>query len=84
MTYTARIEVQKSFCNGCLVSIKKELQEVEQIMNISLYPKHSLITFSFMKADKLSEVLNVLSKIGYPEKGERKNHLEDLESICCS
>ena len=71
MVYTARIEVQDSFCDGCSKGIKKELQRINEVKNIHLYPKDALITFNFMKANHLSMVLNLLSEIGYPEKGER-------------
>ncbi|SHG75553.1 hypothetical protein [Winogradskyella jejuensis] len=71
MTSTARIEVQQSFCKNCSDCIKKELQVIEDVNNVRLYPKDSLITFNFFKADRLSAALNVLSRLGYPEKGER-------------
>ena len=79
----ARIEVQKSFCDGCSLCIKKELQKVNDIKNIRLYPKDSIITFNFVKANKLSTVLNVLSEIGYSEKGERVNK-HQLSKLFCS
>jgi hypothetical protein len=82
MTYTARIEVQNPFCQGCLVGIKNKLQCIDEVNNISLYPKNSLVIFNYMKATKLSEVLNVLSEIGYPEKGERESELQFPEDIC--
>lgn len=81
MIATAKIEVQQSFCNNCSVCIKKELQIIEDVKNIRLYPKESLITFNFIKADKLSAVLNTLSKLGYPEKGERVNNVFQ-KSLC--
>lgn len=82
MTHTARIEVQNPFCQGCLVCIKNKLQSIEEVNNISLYPKNSLVIFNYMRATKLSEVLNVLSEIGYPEKGERESKLQFSKSIC--
>ncbi|GGI56424.1 hypothetical protein [Winogradskyella haliclonae] len=81
MTSTAKIEVQQRFCKNCSVCIKKELQVIENIKNVRLYPKESLITFNFIKADKLSAALNVLSKLGYPEKGERIEE-EFSKSLC--
>lgn len=78
----ARIEVQQRFCKNCSVCIKEELQEIDDVKNVRLYPKESLITFNFMKANKLSEVLNRLSKIGYPEKGERLLEAQFSNSVC--
>ncbi|WP_340200060.1 hypothetical protein [Ascidiimonas sp. W6] len=82
MTSTARIEVGQRFCDNCSISIKKKLQVIEDIKNVQLYPKESLITFNFIKANKLSIALNVLSEIGYPEKGERINIPQFLKSAC--
>ncbi len=69
-TTFARIEVQQRFCETCAFLIKKELQEIDDVKHIKLYPKDSLITFSFTSANKLSSALNTLSEIGYYEKGE--------------
>ncbi|WP_299120074.1 hypothetical protein [uncultured Winogradskyella sp.] len=67
----ARIEVQQRFCNNCSAYIKNELQEIDEVNNVRLYPKESLITFNFTNAYKLSTALNILSEIGYYERGER-------------
>jgi len=82
MVYTARIEVQDSFCDVCSIGIKKELQEINDVKNIHLYPKESLITFNFMKVNNLSTVLNVLTEIGYPEIGERLQKRESTKIVC--
>jgi copper chaperone CopZ len=78
----ARIKVEHPFCNNCSVCIKKELQEIEAVTNIRLCPKESLVTFNFIKADKLSTALNILSDIGYPEKGERLYKEQFSNSVC--
>jgi len=80
---TARIEVQQRFCDGCSVCIKNELQEIDDINNVRLYPKESLITFNFTKAYKLSTVLNRLSEIGYYEVGETASKQQLLEICSC-
>lgn len=78
----ARVEVQQGFCDNCSVCIKKELQEIDEVNNVRLYPKESLITFNFMRANKLSAVLNMLSDIGYPEKGEKIFEEHFTKSVC--
>lgn len=67
----ARIPVQQIFCEDCSVCIKKGLQEIKGITNIRLYPKESLVCFNFMTANTLSQALNILSDIGYTEKGDK-------------
>lgn len=82
MTSTAKIEIQQRFCDNCSVCIKKELQEISDINNVRLYPKESLITFNFIKANKLSMALNTLSEIGYYEKGDKINECKLPKSAC--
>lgn len=81
-TQLARIQVQNRFCERCKSSIKSKLSEIKSISNIQLYVNESLIVFNFLKANELSDVLNVLSEIGYPEIGEQFNFRE-LESKIC-
>ncbi len=79
----ARIQVQNRFCLGCKNSIKSKLSAIETISNIQLYVSDSLVVFNFLKANELSDVLNVLSEIGHPEIGERSNISECKASKIC-
>ena len=71
---TARIEVQRPFCKTCSSCIHRELQKIEHIDNIKLYPKDSIIAFNFTSVNQVSTVRNLLSDIGYYEKGDCINH----------
>jgi hypothetical protein len=71
----ARIEVQRNFCCQCTACIKQELEGVKGIKNLRFYPSDLLITFNFRKAEQLSDVLNRLFLLGYPEKGEKSKVL---------
>lgn len=79
---TARVEVAEQFCDSCSPCIKKELQRVKGIDYVRLYPKDALIVFNFIYALDLSNALNILSEIGYPEKGDRSNQ-EKLYRMKC-
>ena len=78
----AKIEVQRNFCNSCSKEIREELEQIEGIKNLRLYPKDLLITFNFRKAQHLSAILNRLSVIGYPEKGEMLCSEVCTNSVC--
>lgn len=67
---TARIAVQKGFCDRCAVRIKQELQKIEDIANVDFYPENTMIKFSFIRANELAVALNILTELGYPEVGE--------------
>ncbi len=79
----ARIKVQQRFCDLCSANIKKELQDIDDVNNVRLYPKQSLIIFNFTKAYKLFTALNILSEIGYYEIGERINRPKMPEVCNC-
>lgn len=66
----ARIPVQNSFCESCKSVIQTKLTQIRDISNVRLYPEESLVVFNFFRANELSDVLNALTEMGYPEKGE--------------
>ena len=82
-TQLARIQVQNSFCKGCKSAIKAKLSEIKSISNIQLYVNDSLVVFNFLKANEVSDVLNMLSEIGHPEIGERFNTIHKGTSKMC-
>ncbi len=69
-TNLAKISVQQSFCNGCAAKIKDALLTIQDISNVSLYPEESLVVFNFVRANEISQALNKLTDLGYPEEGE--------------
>jgi hypothetical protein len=69
----ARIPVQNSFCELCKNKIQTKLSKISDVSNVRLYPQESLVVFNFFKANELSNVLNALTEMGYPEKGEQIN-----------
>jgi len=81
-TQLARIQVQNKFCMSCKNAIKSRLSEIKSISNIQLYVNESMIVFNFLKANELSDVLNLLTEIGYPEIGEKFNYKVIESKIC--
>ncbi|NHF58323.1 hypothetical protein FK220_003150 [Flavobacteriaceae bacterium TP-CH-4] len=79
----ARIQVQNNFCERCKSSIQTKLTKIRDVSNVRLYPKESLVVFNFFRANELSDVLNALTEMGYPEEGERINRDTLLRSKWC-
>jgi hypothetical protein len=79
----ARIPVQNSFCELCKTTIQTKLSKIRDVSNVRLYPQESLVVFNFFKANELSNVLNALTEMGYPEKGEQIDHEIFLKSKLC-
>jgi copper chaperone CopZ len=61
------IEVENIKCSGCMNSIKTALQKVENVTEVSIDKETETIT---LNSDKDRSVfLDILSNLGYPEKG---------------
>jgi hypothetical protein len=56
--------------------------EVQNVSNITLYPADSLVVFNFAKAHQISEVLNTLTALGYPPKGDCIKTENQKKSLC--
>lgn len=69
-TGIAKIPVQNSFCEGCAEVIRKRILKDQGVQNLVLFPSESLIVFNFNWANQVSEVLNILTKLGYPPEGD--------------
>ena len=67
----ARIPVQNSFCKKTCDKIRVEIEKVLNSNNVVFYPSDALVVFNFKKANELSEVLNILTVLGYPPAGDR-------------
>jgi len=70
-TNIARIFVQNTFCQNRIQNIRSEVKKVIESGNVILYPSDSLIVFNFKTANEVSEVLNVLTHLGFPPAGDR-------------
>lgn len=66
----ARIPVQNSFCKKTCDRIRVEIEKVLNSNSVFFYPSDALVVFNFKKANELSEVLNVLTALGYPPAGD--------------
>ena len=83
-TNLARIPVQQSFCIGCAGKIKEALSAIEDISNVHLYPGEALVVFNFVRANEISQALNVLTDLGYPEEGEIVKNNSNIPRCSCS
>jgi len=81
-TALARIYVEGSFCLNCLPTIKAELLKIDDISNVYMKPRRSLVVFSFVKANEISTAMNLLTSLGYPPKGDRIDKSQIFKSLC--
>lgn len=66
----ANLKIERSFCEICSIKISNRLKTITGIQNIRTYPLEAIISFHFEKPNDLSNALNELTELGYPEKGE--------------
>lgn len=81
----ARIPVQKPFCENCIPMIAASIKQVDAIEQVYLDPLTAMVTFYFITANQVSEVLNLLIALGYPPQGDPMNQDHKTDPICnCS
>ncbi|MFD0861567.1 hypothetical protein ACFQ1M_05070 [Sungkyunkwania multivorans] len=81
-TGLAKIFVQNTFCNQCTTTIKNKMVQEQEVRNVILYPSDSLVVFNFKRANQLSGVMNMLTALGYPPKGDRITSANTAVALC--
>ena len=79
----AKITVQNILCDTCILFIKKRLKQIHNIQSMQLCRENSTLVFSFTSANQLSNILNTLTAMGYPEQGD-KITTESLKTPFCN
>ncbi len=64
---TQSITVENIKCGGCINSIKTALMKIDGVQNVSIDKDTETITIDGMA--ERSALVQALSKLGYPEKG---------------
>ncbi|MGB5982145.1 MAG: hypothetical protein WBG46_08380 [Nonlabens sp.] len=70
MINTARINIQGHITDSCSQVISMHLNGIENILNVRVIKEESVVIFSFDRLHKLSDALNLLTSIGFPEVGD--------------
>ncbi|WP_406683197.1 heavy-metal-associated domain-containing protein [Seonamhaeicola sp. MEBiC1930] len=65
------LEIQNLKCGGCANTIRTKLSELEYIENVEVNNENDTVTFSYQNEDTLNIAKNLLSKLGYPEVGDK-------------
>ncbi|MBK9107401.1 MAG: heavy-metal-associated domain-containing protein [Saprospiraceae bacterium] len=60
------LKIDQIKCSGCISTIKDKLREQADISNISGELQTKEIKFTIAEEIKLTEILNILTKIGFP------------------
>ncbi|TXD53396.1 MULTISPECIES: heavy-metal-associated domain-containing protein [unclassified Polaribacter] len=76
----AEIEVENLKCGGCAATIKKGLLSLEGIEDVTIHIENSLVSVT-SKTAVLTAVKERLSKLGYPEVGDKNTVLHKAKSF---
>lgn len=74
------IKIENLKCGGCAATIKKGLLSIKGVDDIAINIEDSIVSVE-TKADVLIAVKEKLSKLGYPEVGDKNTVLHKAKSF---
>lgn len=80
MTYS--IEVENIKCGGCMNSIHSGLLSIEGVHNVVIDKASEIITIE--TTSEIQPLLNKLSAMGYPQKGENSLLKKVISYVSCA
>ena len=76
----AEINIENLKCGGCAATIKKGILGLEGINEVNVHVEKSIVSVS-SENDNLQEIKAKLSKLGYPEVGDKNTVLHKAKSF---
>lgn len=76
----SEIHIENLKCGGCAATIKKGILGLEGIQKVDVDVEKSLVSISSEK-ENLEEIKLKLSKLGYPEIGDKNTVLHKAKSF---
>lgn len=76
----ADIQIENLKCGGCSATIKKGLFAISGINEVNIDLEKSIVSILSDK-DNLEEIKSKLSKLGYPEVGDKNTVLHKAKSF---
>lgn len=77
---TTDIQIENLKCGGCAATIKKGLLSLDNIEDVAVDVEKSIVSVTSGK-DILEKVKEKLSKLGYPEVGDKNTVLHKAKSF---
>lgn len=76
----AEIQIENLKCGGCSTTIKKGILGLEGISEVNVDVEKSMV-FVSSKEENIEEIKSKLSKLGYPEVGDKNTVLHKAKSF---
>jgi copper chaperone CopZ len=80
---TQEIFVENIKCGGCMISIKQALEKIKGITKVEIDKEEEKIS---LRGDhyKLSEVIDSLNSMGYPQRGDNTLFKQAKSYVSCA
>ncbi|MDG1228088.1 MAG: heavy-metal-associated domain-containing protein [Polaribacter sp.] len=76
----AEVQIENLKCGGCASTIKKGILAIEGVSEIDIDIEKSIVSVT-LENDNLEEIKLKLSKLGYPEVGDKNTVLHKAKSF---
>lgn len=80
---TQEIFVENIKCGGCMTSIKNALEKIKGIIKVDINKDEEKISLTGDQY-QLSEVIDSLNSMGYPQKGENSLFKQAKSYVSCA
>ena len=80
---TQEIFVENIKCGGCMTSIKNALEKIKGIVKVEIDKDEEKISLTGEQF-QLSEVIDSLNSMGYPQKGENSVFKQAKSYVSCA
>lgn len=74
------LKIENLKCGGCAATIKKGLLGLENISEVNVDVEKSIVSIT-SKSDNLEQIKEKLSKLGYPEMGDKNTVVHKVKSF---
>ena len=76
----SEIQIENLKCGGCAATIKKGLLSLENISEVDVDLENSIVSITSSN-DNISLIKDKLSKLGYPESGDKNTIVHKAKSF---
>jgi len=77
---TTEIQIENLKCGGCAATIKKGILSLDGIEKVNIDVEKSIVSVS-SRNENLEEIKSKLSKLGYPEVGDKNTMIHKAKSF---
>ncbi|WP_445748558.1 heavy-metal-associated domain-containing protein [Polaribacter sp.] len=77
---TTNIQIENLKCGGCAATIKKGISAINGVNDVAVDVENSIVTIDSENTN-LADIKEKLSKLGYPEVGDKNTVLHKAKSF---